>query len=168
MHSILPLTPRAKQPALHIHTKYTLSDVPATLYTLGCGVRPVLAAGGGERSGPNVLWWLLFSFMLGLRLGWGELSSPERVRNCYSRYGTLREPNMPYAHWRLLKPCAWNLLLIVYTFGLNKRTDIFGQFWQNVVSSPQICETNEIWPQQAAALPFFFFFFHFRIFSLQN
>ncbi len=33
-----------------------------------------LAAGGGERSGPNVSLWLLFSFMLGLRVadGWGE------------------------------------------------------------------------------------------------
>jgi len=31
-----------------------------------------LAAGGGERSGPNVLLWFLVSFLLGLRGGWGE------------------------------------------------------------------------------------------------
>ena len=33
--------------------------------------RFLLAAGGGERSGPNMLLWLLFSFMLGLCVGWG-------------------------------------------------------------------------------------------------
>lgn len=36
------------------------------------------------------------SFTLGLRGGWGEnLLSSERVRNCHSCYGTLREPTMP-------------------------------------------------------------------------
>lgn len=36
------------------------------------------------------------SFKLGLRGGWGgKCTSPERVRNCHSCYGTLREPRMP-------------------------------------------------------------------------
>jgi len=44
-----------------------------------------LAAGGGERSGPDMLQWCLFSFMLGLRGGWGwgeALRHNERIRNC--------------------------------------------------------------------------------------
>jgi len=36
--------------------------------------RFLLAAGGGERSGTNMLLWLLFPFMLGLNGGWGEIS----------------------------------------------------------------------------------------------
>lgn len=34
--------------------------------------RFLLAAGGGERSEPNMLQSLLFTFLLGLRVGWGE------------------------------------------------------------------------------------------------
>jgi hypothetical protein len=75
VHAILPVAPRVKQPVLHIHAKYTLQDVTATLtHCLHWDVelaRFVLAAGGGERSGPNMLLWLLFSFILGLRGGWG-------------------------------------------------------------------------------------------------
>ena len=67
-----------------------------------------------------------------------------------------------------LQPCAWNLSGIRYTFGLNKRTEIFEQFGKMpFVSTPQVCETNEIWPRQAAALPFFFPL-QFPNFSLQN
>jgi hypothetical protein len=65
-----------------------------------------LAAGGGERSGPNMLLWLLISFMLGLRgLGGGGYNfvMSERVRNCSHVNGTLREPTMPTAHWLLFK-----------------------------------------------------------------
>jgi hypothetical protein len=107
VHSVLSLDPRAKQPNLHVHAKYTLQSVAATLtHCLHWDVeldRFVLAAGGGERSGPNMLLWLLFSFVLGLCVcvGGGGLSSPERVRNCHSCYGTLREPKMPNAHAQL-------------------------------------------------------------------
>jgi hypothetical protein len=34
--------------------------------------RFVLAAGGGEWGEPNLWWWFLHSFLLGLRCGWGE------------------------------------------------------------------------------------------------
>jgi hypothetical protein len=33
--------------------------------------------------------------------GGGKLLSPERVGNCHSCYGTLREPTMPNAHAQL-------------------------------------------------------------------
>jgi hypothetical protein len=69
LHSVLPLAPRAKQPALH------MDHVCSTQHTVHWAVeldRFPLAAGGGERSGPNMLLWLLFSFMLGLRGGWGK------------------------------------------------------------------------------------------------
>jgi hypothetical protein len=44
VHSILPLAPRAKQPALHIHTRNTAkkaSDRCEHNRTQGCGTRPV-------------------------------------------------------------------------------------------------------------------------------
>jgi hypothetical protein len=67
VHSVLPLGPRAKQPDLHVRAKYTLHDVTATLtHSLHWDVvfaGFVLAAGGGERGGPNMLLWLLYSFM---------------------------------------------------------------------------------------------------------
>jgi hypothetical protein len=75
VQSIPPLGPRAKQPDFHVHAKCTLQDVTATLTRcLHWDVelaRFVLVAGGGERSGPNML-WLLFSFMVRLSGGWGE------------------------------------------------------------------------------------------------
>lgn len=40
--------------------------------------RFTLAAGGGERSVPNILESFLFSFMLGLRSGGGNSASSER------------------------------------------------------------------------------------------
>ena len=68
---ILPLAPRAKQPSVHIHTaKKHLIDCHKLKHTVHGAVelaRFLLAAGGGERSGPNMLLWLLFSFKLGLR-----------------------------------------------------------------------------------------------------
>jgi len=77
VHSILPLAPRAKQPALHIYaydTRYTeeASNRLSPQYKHAAHravelARFQLAAGGGERSGPNMLLWFLFSFMLGLR-----------------------------------------------------------------------------------------------------
>ena len=81
MHSILPLAPRAKQPTLHIYTfdtQYTeeASDGLSLQYEHAAHravelARFQLAAGGGERSGRNML-WLLFAFMLGLFRDWGE------------------------------------------------------------------------------------------------
>jgi len=59
----------------------------------------------------NVLLWLLFSFMLGLRRGWGEnfllLNVSETATHVTGRYVSQYMPN---AHWCLLEPCAWNLL----------------------------------------------------------
>jgi len=89
VHSVLPLAHRAKQPDLHIYTfdtRYTeeASDRLSQPYehTAHWAVefaRFQLAAGGGERSGPYMLLWLLFSFMLGLRGGWGETLRPVNV-----------------------------------------------------------------------------------------
>jgi hypothetical protein len=85
VHSILPLAPRAKQPALHIHTWNTRYIEELTCFHSNINThaehwavelgRFRLAAGGGERSGPNMALWLLFSFMLGFRGGWGETLS---------------------------------------------------------------------------------------------
>ena len=82
VHSIPLLAPRETQPALHMYTfdaRYTeeASDRLSLQYkhTAHRAVelaRFRLAAGGGERSGPNMLLWLLFSFMLGLRGGLGK------------------------------------------------------------------------------------------------
>jgi hypothetical protein len=131
VHSILPLGRRAKQPDLHAHAKYTLQDVTATLtQSLHWDVelaRFLLAAGGGEWSGPNMLLWLLFSFILGLRWGsGGNLSSPECVRNCHSCYGTLREPTMPNTHAQLCLCTAMRLEFITkHTLDSNKTTENF-------------------------------------------
>jgi len=76
-HSIPPLAPRAKQPALHIHTcnqyriqrRKVVTVIRTQVHWAVELDRFHLAAGGGERSGPNMLLWLLFSFMLGLCAG---------------------------------------------------------------------------------------------------
>jgi hypothetical protein len=83
VHSILPLAPRAKQPVRHVYTcshyriqwrQHLISCHTNTNTTVHWAVELAqfrLAAGGGERSGPNMLLWLLFSFVLGLRGGRG-------------------------------------------------------------------------------------------------
>jgi hypothetical protein len=117
VHSILPLGPRAKQPDLHVHAKCTLQDVTATLtHCLHWAVelaRFVLAAGGGERSGPNMLWWLLFSFMLGLRGGWGEtfhrLNVSETATHVTGHYVS-QQCQMRMRCCAFVQPCSWNFL----------------------------------------------------------
>jgi hypothetical protein len=67
-----------------------------------------LAAGGDERSAPNILESFLFSLMLGLRSG----RSKERfVRTCSEiapNVGTVREPAMPICSGFVCKPCLNN------------------------------------------------------------
>jgi hypothetical protein len=113
VYSILPLAPRAKQPALHNYTfdtPYTeaATDKLSQQYEhTACRavelVRFQLAAGGCERSEPNMLLWLLFSFMLGFRGGWGKHCVIWTCQKLLSCYGTLRERTMPTAHWLLYK-----------------------------------------------------------------
>jgi hypothetical protein len=75
VHSILPLGTRAKQPDLHVHARCTLQDVTATfehcLHWAVALARFVLAAGGGERSGPNMLLWFSVRFHVRFAWGWG-------------------------------------------------------------------------------------------------
>jgi hypothetical protein len=147
VHTILPLGPRAKQSDLHVHAKYTLQDVTATLtHCLHWAVelaRFVLAAGGGERSARNML-WLLFSFMLGL-LGKGGGGEPLIAWTCQKLPLMLRVTTwannakcacgiVPF-----LQPCAWNLLWRTYILDLNKRTENFLKFWQNSFWGPEVC-----------------------------
>jgi len=72
---------------------------------------PALAAGGGERSGPNVLLRLLFASMLGLRLGWGKnfllLDVSETATHVTGRYVN---QICQVRTGTFLQPCAWNLL----------------------------------------------------------
>jgi hypothetical protein len=125
VHSILPLAPRAKQPALHINTIHIIECPSNTVYS-GLWCSPGLAAGGGERSGPNLMLRLLFSFMLGLRRGWGEnfllLNVSETATHVMGRYASQICQMRTGA---FLQPCARNLLRIRYTFDFNKRTEIF-------------------------------------------
>ena len=116
VHSILPLAPRAKQPALHIHfydTRYSeeTSDRLSYQYehTVHWAVelaRFQLAAGGGERSGPNMLLWLLFSFMLGLRRVGGNIASCESVRNVSYVIGHYVNQQCQLRIGCYVKPCA--------------------------------------------------------------
>jgi hypothetical protein len=116
VHSVLPLGPRAKQPDPHVHAKCTLQGVTAALSHCLHGAveltRFVLAAGGGERSGPNML-WLLFSFMLGLREGWGgtlhRLNVSETATHV-TGHCVSQECQMRISNFAFLEPCAWNLL----------------------------------------------------------
>ena len=57
-----------------------------------------LAAGGGERSAPNILEQFLFSFMLGLRFGWGEnRASSERDQKLLHMLGHYVSQQCQYA-----------------------------------------------------------------------
>ena len=70
-----------------------------------------LAAGGGERSGPNMLLWLLFSFMLGLCAGGGGyFVMSGRVRNCSHVMGRYVSQQCQMRISCCVKPCAWNSL----------------------------------------------------------
>ena len=55
------------------HLTGCLSCITRTLLWVMEIARFPLAAGGVEGSGPNMLQWCLFWFMLGLRGGWGEI-----------------------------------------------------------------------------------------------
>jgi hypothetical protein len=114
VHSILPFGPRAKRPDLHVHAKHTLQDVTATLtHSLHWDVelaRFVWAAGGGERSGANMLWFL-FSFVLGLRGGWGETFHRLNVSETATDgtgHRVSQQCQMRMCNCAFVQPCAWN------------------------------------------------------------
>jgi hypothetical protein len=141
VHSILPLVPRAKQPDFHVHAQYTLQDVTATLtHSLNGAVelvRFVLAAGASERIGPNMS-WLPFSFVSGLRRGWGEifhlLNVSETATHITGHYVS-QQCQMRMRNCAFLQHCAWDLLRRTRRLDLNKRTENFLKFWQNSVCS---------------------------------
>jgi len=129
VHSILPVAPRVKQP-IHVNTQninYTtenkkllccpdrnINTKHVHTHTVQWAVeldRFQLAAGGGERSGPNMSLWLLFSFMLGSawRVG-GNIVSCERVRNCSHVTGLCVSQQCQLRIGRCVKPCALNSL----------------------------------------------------------
>lgn len=91
--------------------------------------RFLLAAGGGERSDPNMLQSFLFTFLLGLRVGWeGTSATPECDRNHYTCYRSLREPTMPVCNGFCLT--AMHLIFTYHLqfrciFLLNMRIQIF-------------------------------------------
>ena len=64
-----------------------------------------LAAGGGERTWPYMLLWIVFSFMLGFV--WWVCGGKHYVfwtnQKLFSCCGTLREPAKPTAYWLLYK-----------------------------------------------------------------
>jgi len=80
MHLILPFAPRVKQPVLHFthaltHKAFHQVVVAKLQHRPHWSVeldRFQLAAGGDERSVPNILESFLFSFMLGLHSGGGK------------------------------------------------------------------------------------------------
>jgi hypothetical protein len=75
--------------------------------------RFVLAAGGGERSGPNMLLWLLFSFMLGLRGGGGATIQRRNVSETATRvtgHYVSQQCQIRMRNFVFVQPCAWNLL----------------------------------------------------------
>ena len=137
-----------------------------------------LAAGGGEWSGPNMLLWLLLSFVLGICKG-GDFVTSERVSNCSHINGTIREPTMPTAHWLLYKAMCFHFPTVFtmrYTFDLRNRTEIYWAEFKilNVFDwifshfhrpySPKgrqisyikfLFHFKTVWLRQAAALPSF-------------
>jgi len=114
-HSILPLAPRAKQPALHIHT-CNQYRIQRRKHLIGCHSNKNTqytglwnSTGFGSRtrrSGPNMLLWLLFSFMLGLLCGGGDFVISERVRNCSHVMGRYVSQQCQMRISCCAKPCA--------------------------------------------------------------
>jgi len=118
MHSILPIAPRVKQPALHCHT-YINSHLGVSIVSWSRrDTKPQraaeldrfpLAAGGGERSAPNISGVISVFLTLGLRLGGGTTVRRLKViRNCSKRYRSLREPAVPICIGFFRKPCLKN------------------------------------------------------------
>jgi hypothetical protein len=74
----------------------------------------LLATRGGERSGPNMMLWILFSFMLGSCGGWGEifrrLNLSETATHVMGRYVTNN------AKWALF-PLKYNHAFGIYFEG---------------------------------------------------
>jgi hypothetical protein len=72
--------------------------------------------------------WFLFSFMLGLRGGWGERASYERVRNCSHVMGHYVSQQCQTAHSLLCKAVRLKFSRIFgmsYKLDLSKKIEIF-------------------------------------------
>jgi hypothetical protein len=103
-HSILHSAPRVKQPAHHFHTStnsQTAERIPSCSH-ISRSHRAVeldrfpLAAGGGERSAPNIAGWFLFSFILGFAFGSVEpVRRVNVIRNSCKCCRAVREPAVP-------------------------------------------------------------------------
>jgi hypothetical protein len=111
MHSILPLAPRVKQPALPCHT-YINSHLGESMHhvvagtTLGCGTRPVSIGSRRRRAECTVHFGVISGFLtFGLRLGGGKTVLRLKViRNCSKCYRSLREPAVPICIGFFRKP----------------------------------------------------------------
>ena len=120
LHSILPLAPRAKQPALHFqkYITYTYTQKKASCPVnaarnteLGCGTRPVSIGSRRRRAECSEHFGVISVFVHG-RFAWGEggwwretLRRLNVIRNCSKRYRTLREPTVPICIDLFKKPC---------------------------------------------------------------
>jgi len=70
--------------------------------------RFTLAAGGGERSAPNILQLFLFSFMLRVRfrVRGGSISSAERDQKPLQMLRVTAWANSANMHWFVAEPCV--------------------------------------------------------------
>ena len=120
MHSVLPLDPRVKQPALHFHTcinSQAEESIPlgshsntTTPITLGFGTRPVTIGSRRRRAECTEHFGVISVFVcVRFACGYGKkLLHLNVIRNCSKCYRTLREPTVPICIGFFTKPCLKN------------------------------------------------------------